>query len=158
MLKLLPITDDSEYLSDVILLLLTFGGLIFSQYVNPLNVFLEGLKSDKTRTVGAFKDNRLIAFVTFYNFQKITKEQFSCYMYGAAWRGFAKEVELLFGYLFDDLKKQGCRVLRLETREYNLPMRNLAFRLGFKKIGVLASTNYLNGKFKNSILYEKILQ
>jgi len=158
MLKLIPITDNSDYLSDVILLLLTFGGLIFSQYVNPLNVFLEGLQNGKTRTVGAFKDNQLIAFVTFYNFQKVTQKQFSCYMYGASWRGFAKEVELLFGYIFSDLKKQGCKLLRLETREYNLPMRSLAFRLGFKKVGMLHATSCIDGKFKNSILYEKLLQ
>ena len=157
MLKLLPITNESDFLSDVILLLLKFRGLIFSECVNPLNVFFEDLNDKKTRVVGAFKNNLLIAFVTFYNFQKITKENFSCYMYGAAERGFAKEIEILFEYLFVDLKKQGCVVLRLETREYNLPMRNLAHRLGFKKVGILSATNYLKGKFRSSILYEKLL-
>ena len=119
MLKLLPVNCDSDCLYDVIRLILTFRGLIFSEHVNPLKVFFEGLINNKTRTIGAYSNNKLIAFVTFYDFKKITKENFSCYMYCAAYRGFAKEIEILFNYIFEDLKKQGGKVLRLETKECN---------------------------------------
>ncbi len=157
MLSLLPVSLSSKFLPDVIFLLLRYKNLIFSEHVNPLHVFWEGLKSGKTKVIAAFKNNSLIAFVVFYNFQKINSEKFSCYMYGASERGVARDLEILFSYLFLDLQKQGCQVLRFDTREYNMPMRNLAQRLAFRKVGVLSNTNFLNGKFRNSILYEKIL-
>ncbi len=157
MLKLLPVAISSNHLTEICQLLTRFGGLIFSEFENPVSVFLSGLETRKIVPIAAFLDDRFIGFVAFYDFQKISKDKFSCYMYGAAKRGVAKEIELVFDYLFKDLKKHGCAVLRCETREYNLPMRKLANRLGFEKKCVLNRTSFFNGEYKSSILYEKLL-
>ena len=157
MYKLLPIYVHSPYILDICYLLLQCGGLIFSSFENPLRNFLLSLKGNKIKVIGATKNDELIAFCAFYNFKMISDKDFSCCMYGGAKRKTSKDLDTLFPYIFEDLRKQGCKVIRCETRIYNMPMRILAKRLKFRKVGILEKASFGNGKFVDNILYEKEL-
>ncbi|MCQ2957375.1 MAG: GNAT family N-acetyltransferase [Candidatus Gastranaerophilales bacterium] len=157
MYKLLPIYVHSPYILDICYLLLQCGGLIFSSFENPLRTFLSSLKENKIKVIGAIKNNEFIAFCALYDFKKISSDSFSCYMYGGAKRKTSKDIDILFSYIFDDLKRQGCKIIRCETRIYNMPMRILAKRLKFRKVGILKKASFYNGKFVDNILYEKEL-
>ena len=157
MIRLMQVFKDSPYIVDICYLITKYSALIFGEYVNPIEVFLEGLMQKKIVVIGAFKRQELIAFLVLYNFQKISHDNFNCYIYGASIRGNAAILDFSMNYIFEDLKLNGCNVIRFETKEYNMPMRKMANRLGFNKISILHNTCSINGKYRNSILYEKIL-
>ena len=157
MLSLLPLEWNSPYVIDVCKLLLKYGGLIFSEIDSPINVFLNSLKNQDIKVIVALKEEVCIAFVALYDFKKISDKTFSCYMYGASERKCANELDFLLPFIFKDLKKQGCKVVRFETRIYNMPMRILARRLNFRKVGILENACFVKGEFVNNILYEKTL-
>ena len=157
MYKLLPIDINSKYLNDILNLLLNYGEWIFSSFENPLLSFSSQLAENKIKVIGAIKNEELFAFCSLYDFKKISDKYFSCYMYGGAKRKTAKEIDLLFPYIFEDLKSKGCKVVRCETRITNKPMRILAKRLNFEKVGILKYASFSNGKFIDNIIYEKVL-
>ena len=157
MFELIQIQENSIYINDICCLLTRYYDLIFSNYVNPIASFFSELQKEKVVVIAAIKEGKLIAFLVVYNFQKISKNSFNCFIYGAAVRSVAFELDLAMNYIFDDLKEKGCNVVRLETKEYNMPMRKMANRLGFSKVGCLHNSCLLNGEYKNTILYEKIL-
>lgn len=157
MLKLLPLKSNSDYLPSCLEIVTQYCDLLFSEIENPIKSFVDALENQNNKAIAAFKENQLIAFAVLYNFQKISEEKFNCYIYGAAKRKVAKELETTIKFLMADLKKQGCIMLRLETYEYNLAMRHLANRLNFKKVGILECNCLKNGKYINNILYEKKL-
>jgi len=78
-------------------------------------------------------------------------------MYGGAKRKTSKDIDLLFPYIFLDLKLQGCKVIRCETRVTNKPMRFLAHRLNFRKVGIFKNASFSKGNFIDNIIYEKLL-
>lgn len=157
MLNLLPINLFSPYIIDAIILLIRYGDIVFSETQNPVAVFLNGLYDDNARVIAAIKDFELIGVVVFFNFQYLSGDKFICYMYGAANRGFAKELELCFFNIFDSLKKQGCLAVRIETKKINLPMRFMARRLGFRKAGNFKCGYFSQGKIDEILIYEKML-
>ena len=156
MCKLFPVYINSSLLSKAIPLLIRYGEIIFSENENPVAVFLEGLEKGLTRAIAAVNNDDVIGIVVFYDFTYLSGEKFVCYMYGAGIRGMAKVLEQAFMIIFDSLKLQGCLAVRFETKEYNMPMRFMARRMGFKKVGQLCG--YIkNGNIGKNILYEKIL-
>lgn len=157
MLKLVPFDESSDFLPDILNLVIQYSRLLFSETENPISTFLEDLKAKNTVGIAAFKENEPVAFCLLYDFKKISEKNFNCYIYGASKRKMSKELDVFLNFLFKDLKKQGCIVLRLETFEYNLPMRHLARRLGFRKAGTLYCSALKNGKFINNFIYEKKL-
>jgi len=157
MLRLLPLEFYSPYVNCVCKLLSQYGGLIFSEIESPISVFLNALAKEEVKVIIALKEEVFIAFVALYNFKKISDESFSCYMYGASERKCARELDILLPFIFKSLKEQGCKVIRFETRIYNMPMRILAKRLNFRKVGILENACYSKGKFVSNILYEKTL-
>ena len=157
MLKLISIDVNSKYLLDICELIVRYGGIMFSYNVNPVSVFFDNLISKRSVCIAGLKNDDFLAFINIFNFQKMSQNMFSCYIYGASKRKSGKEIDIFMRYILADLKKQGCVAVRFETRECNLPMRNMANRLGFQKIGILSKTAILKNKFINSILYEKLL-
>ena len=142
MLKLIPIYIKSPYMIDIYFLLMMYGRLIFSEFENPFRTFFYALLKNEIKVIGGIKNGEFIAFCTLYNLKKMSENNFSCYIYGCAKRKNSKEIDEMLSYIFDDLKKQGCKVVRLETRIYNMPMRMLARRLNFRKIGVLKKASF----------------
>ena len=156
MLKLIPTHGHSPNILEICTLLIRYRELIFSENQNPVGVFLENLENNKIKVISAFNNGEFMAFLVLYDFKEIAKGRFVCYIYGAAKRGFSGEIEHGFKVIFESLKSQGCVSLRLETRKFNMPMRMLARRLGFRKVGILANASILNNKFVDNILYEKV--
>ncbi len=158
MYKLEPVyKNDTSYINDAIGLLLCYGELIFSCKKNPVAVFLNGIETNSSRAIVAVLDDKIIGVVVLYDFQYFSQDKFICYMYGAATRGVAKYIELGLSEIFASLKKQGCVALRLETKKYNLPMRFMAKRLGFRKVGEFICGNEKRGKILKNLVYEKVL-
>ena len=157
MYKLLPINLYSKYLPDICYLLLNYGDWIFSSFENPLSAFLSQLTENKIKVIGAVNNEELFAFCALYDFKKISDKYFSCCMYGGAKRKNSLYVNSALSYIFQDLKSQGCKVIRCETRVTNKPMRVLAHRLNFRKVGIFKNASFVNGNFTDNIIYEKIL-
>ena len=157
MCKLFPVYKDSSLITKSIPLLIRYGEIIFSENENPVAVFLNGLEKGQTRAIAAVKNDEVIGIVVFYDFTYLAEEKFVCYMYGAAKRGVAKELEMAFGVIFASLKSQGCLAVRFETKKYNMPMRFMAGRLGFRKAGPLFCGHIKDDNMCENILYEKIL-
>ena len=157
MCKLFPVYINSSLLAKSIPLLIRYGEIIFSENENPVAVFIEGLEKGLTRAIAAVNNNDdVIGIVVFYDFTYLSDEKFVCYMYGAGKRGVATVLEQAFKVIFDSLKLQGCLAVRFETKKYNMPMRFMARRMGFRKVGKLCG--YMkNGSIGENILYEKIL-
>ncbi len=141
----------------VLKLLLHYGDFLFIEDENPISAFLDALSQNKLRVIGAVKEDTLIAFLILYNFKKISRNKFNCYIGGISQRNVAKDVDVAIKYVFSDLKEKGCISVRFETRKYNLPVRFMANRLGFVKVGILRKASFVNDKFEDNILYEKIL-
>ena len=157
MLKLIPVHLTSFLLTDAISLLIRYGDIIFSKMKNPVAVFLDGICEGSSKAIAAILNEKIIGIVVFYDFQYLSEEKFVCYMYGAAKRGVAKYLELAFGEIFKSLKTQGCVAVRFETKKYNLPMRFMARRLRFRKVGSFFAGNITDGKIFENLIYEKIL-
>ena len=138
-------------------LLIRYGDIIFSQNKNPVAIFLDGIESGMAKGIAAVLDNEVIGVVVFYDFQYFDDEHFICYMYGGAKRGVAKYLDASFEKIFESLKSQGCLAVRFETKKYNLPMRFMARRLGFRKVGEFACGNLNAGKLCANLVYEKVL-
>jgi len=157
MYKLLPLSIGSPYVLSVCKLLTKYGGLIFSEIENPVGSFLDSFIKGDIKVIVALENDKFIAFIAFYNFKMVSQNRFSCYMYGASERKASRALNILLPILFEDLKRQGCIVVRCETRIYNMPMRMLAKRLNFRKVGILKRACFDNAEFIDNILYEKIL-
>jgi len=157
MYKILKINKNSIYLEEIYSLLKQYGKLIYSEKENPVLAFQQAISKQNIIPLVGLKNEKLIAFGILYNFQLLSDEYFSCYIYGGAQPKQAKNLKQLLKLLFYTLKEKGCKIIRFETREYNLPMRSLATRLGFRKVGYLGCSHFKNGKFFNNILYEKQL-
>lgn len=157
MLKIIPISFTSSYLTEAISLLIRYGDIIFSKMKNPVAVFLDGIYDGSAKAIAAIMDDKLIGIVVFYDFQYLSEENFVCYMYGAAMRGVAKYLELVFDKIFKSLMTQGCVAVRFETKKYNLPMRFMARRLGFRRVGNFLVGNITGGKISENLIYEKLL-
>ncbi len=139
-------------------LFIRYGDIIFSQNKNPVAVFIEGIESGYAKGIAAVLDDELIGAVVFYDFHYFDENLFICYMYGAAKRGVAKYLELAFEKIFESLKSQGCVAVRFETKKYNLPMRFMARRLGFRKVGEFACGNLSAGRLCANLVYEKTFE
>ena len=160
MFKLIQITpfSDIKYLKEILDLLIknrTF--IFFNDYENVENNFWHDLYSKCSVVIGAVKDNSIFAFLILKNFEKISQDKFFCYIYGAAIRGVTKELEQSLEYIFSDLKKHGCEAIRFETLSSNRPMRNMASRLNFRRVGKIKAAGMRKNKLLSSILYEKVL-
>ena len=138
-------------------MLIRYGDIIFSQNKNPVAIFIDGIESGYARGIAAVLDDEVIGVVVFYDFQYFSDDKFICYMYGCAKRGVAKELEDAFEKIFESLKSQGCLAVRFETKEYNLPMRFMARRLGFEKVGKFRCGNITQGRIFENLIYEKTL-
>lgn len=155
--KLIQIDSESEFLSQIVSLIVKYDKLLFSYTDNAISEFIKSLHKREIQLIGAIENDKLFAFLALYNFRRIFNKYFSCYMYGAAERKSAAKIQFLFPYILRVLKEQGCKSLRFETYRCNLPMRFLAQRLFFRKVGVLQNASFVNGKFIDNILYEKKL-
>ena len=157
MLNLLPLKIYSFLVIDAIALIIRYGEIIFSSNKNPVAVFIEGLESTYAKTIVAVLNDEVVGVVVFYDFQYLSDDKFICYMYGCAKRGVAKYLEMSFEKIFESLKTQGCLAVRFETKEYNLPMRFMARRLGFRKVGKFLCGNIIADKLSANLVYEKFL-
>ena len=160
MFKLVQITPFSNisYLKEILNLLVISNDFIsFNDYENPTELFWHDLYSKDNVIIAGIKDNSVFGVLVLKNFEKISFDKFICYLFGAAKRGFAKELEMAFDYIFSDLKKQGCVAIRVETLCSNRAMQNLAFRLHLKKVGRIEASGFRKNKLLASYLYEKLL-
>ena len=160
MFKLIRITpfSDIKYLKEILFLLLKNKSLIFfNEYENVENNFWKNLYSKHVMIIAAVENNSIFAVCMLEKFEKVSINKFICCISGASERGNAKKLEVAFNYIFSDLKEKGCIAVRIETLTSNRATRNMANRLGFKKIGTIEAAGIRKNKMLSSILYEKIL-
>jgi hypothetical protein len=160
MFKLIQITpfSDTKHLKEILDLLLKNKSFIFfNDYENVETDFWNDLYSKNSVVIGAVKNNSIFAVLILKKFEKISADKFFCYMSGGADRGVAIELEQSLAYIFSDLKRHGVIAVRLETLSSNRPMRNMASRLNFRKVGEIKAAGMRKNKLLSSILYEKVL-
>ena len=159
MFKLVQITpfSDLKHLKEILELFFINKSLIFfNDFENVQNIFWNDLYSNSI-IIASIDNNSVFGVVVLKRIERISNDKFLCYMFGAAKRGYAKELTLSLNYIFSDLKKHGFLAIRIETLSSNRAMRSMANRLGFRRVGELKAVGMRKNKLLSSILYEKVL-
>lgn len=161
MIELIEVRLFSSAFYELLILLVFYYEIIFSSYENPVRFFLEGLENKTIIPIAGYnvteKSREFFGFVVLCDFKKISAENFTCSFYGGAKRSCALEVEKSLNFIINDLKKNGCKGVWLETKKINRPMRNLAQRLGFRQVGEKYTASMEEGELVSNLLYEKVL-
>ncbi|MDD3593016.1 MAG: hypothetical protein PHX18_00140 [Candidatus Gastranaerophilales bacterium] len=161
MIQLIEVKNLSVAFYELLALLVFYSEIIFSSYQNPVAFFLDGFLNKKNIPIAAYSitqnSKEYFGFVVLCDFKKISDKNFTCSFYGGAKRGFALQIEQSLLFILDDLKLKGCKGVWIETKKNNRPMRHLAQRLGFRKVGEKFAAGMEKGNLVSNIIYEKVL-
>lgn len=156
MINLLQLDENSIYWNNVLKLFFETQKFICGDNPDVAKSFFNDLKNQKAISIAGIDDFGFFGFVIADDFKYLNDETFTCSVWGASKRKRSTSVEIALKHIIQNLFDSGCVRVDIKTVSFNLPMRNLANRLGFEFKCEIKNDFILNGKLHSQRLYTKV--